>query len=111
MTWILTTIGAILAGAVAKPVTVWFGQYTNSIKQDRALARLRGMYKRGQRIVGLWIDDGGGVTDHAAARPWYIVEIAKGRVVLGDRKQRPHRIWYMTGQEFERAHVILEVNG
>ena len=56
MTWILTTIGAIIAGAVAKPVTVWFGKYTNSIRQDRALARLRGMYKRGDKVVALFMD-------------------------------------------------------
>ena len=108
MIWLLTTIGAALVSLVCAgltgPAQTFFARHANRIKQARALARLETMYREGDRIKHLYAYTGAGVKDFGG---WQIQDMAMGRVVLTRSSGANHDYWVMTGQEFEKMHVIL----
>ena len=103
-TWILSTIGAIIAGCAAHFGQAYFAKYVNKLKKMRSLARIKQepFYQPG-RVIKQAISPGSGAT---ICENYMIAEMSVGRILLQSKDGK--HLLPMTCMEFEELHVIIE---
>ena len=106
LTWILTTIGATVAGVAGRYTQAWFAKHINQMKKERALARIQQEpYYRVGNVISAAICPSSGVT---VVENYYIADMDVGRVLL--KQVDGEHVLPMTGMEFEALQVIINPN-
>lgn len=109
-TWIISTIGAIIAGCAAHYGQAYLAKYINRLKKMRSLARIQQepLYQPGQVIVKA-ISPGSGAI---ICEDYEIIEMSVGRILLQSKDgfgiHNNKHLLPMTCMEFEELHVIIE---
>ena len=103
-TWIISTIGAIIAGCAVHYGQAYMSKYINHLKKMRSLARVKQepYYKVGSKVVKAISPGSGSII----CMNYEIIEMGVGRILLQSKDGK--HLLPMTCMEFEELHVIIE---